>query len=365
MLENRIFRVQKNNLHQSELISSPIADAAALKTGEVLMKIDQFAFTANNITYGIIGDKFGYWQFFPTSDAEWGIIPVWGFADVVASQNDQIKVGERFYGYYPMASYCILESDKVKPNGFQDTSAHRSMLAPVYNYYINTQHDPSYQKAQEAFQMLMRPLFLTSFLIDVFLAEKDFFSAKHIILTSASSKTAFSLAALLKKRQQEHHSPYKIVGITSNNNLAFVEKLNLYDEVISYDALSEKQFEASCIVDFAGNHKLLYQLQQRLQDLIRYTCFVGMVHWEQRQGQAGEKVIGELFFAPQHAMNYNKAWGQEVFQQRSGEAWHFFSQHYGNTLEVELVKEETRLKTMYEETLMGKLSPQKGIVVAM
>ncbi|HNS86966.1 MAG TPA: DUF2855 family protein, partial [Parvularculaceae bacterium] len=60
-------------------------DAPALKDGEILVKVDRFALTANNITYGVVGEKIGYWKFFPAEDG-WGVVPVWGFADVVQSQ---------------------------------------------------------------------------------------------------------------------------------------------------------------------------------------------------------------------------------------------------------------------------------------
>jgi hypothetical protein len=52
--------------------------------GDVLVKVEQFAFTANNMTYALIGGSTGwYWDFFPAPRG-WGRIPVWGFGKVVA-----------------------------------------------------------------------------------------------------------------------------------------------------------------------------------------------------------------------------------------------------------------------------------------
>ena len=51
-----------------------------LSDGEVLARIDRFALTANNVTYGVMGERIGYWKFFPVEAEEDGIIPVWGFA---------------------------------------------------------------------------------------------------------------------------------------------------------------------------------------------------------------------------------------------------------------------------------------------
>jgi hypothetical protein len=43
-----------------------------LADGEVRFRIERFALTANNITYGAFGDAMRYWDFFPTGDAATG-----------------------------------------------------------------------------------------------------------------------------------------------------------------------------------------------------------------------------------------------------------------------------------------------------
>ena len=80
----------------------------ALADGQVRVRVDQFALTANNITYAAMGDLLNYWQFFPTGEPGWGIVPVWGFGTVVQSLHPAIAVGERLYGYWPLASQAVL-----------------------------------------------------------------------------------------------------------------------------------------------------------------------------------------------------------------------------------------------------------------
>ena len=60
-------------------------DQPQLEEGQVRLGVDQVAFTANNITYAVMGEQFGYWHFFPTIPEEYGVIPVWGFADIIKS----------------------------------------------------------------------------------------------------------------------------------------------------------------------------------------------------------------------------------------------------------------------------------------
>src|SRR5437879_10016061 len=49
------FIVARNDLQQCKIIETQLPDAATLPDETLLIKIDRFAFTANNITYAEIG----------------------------------------------------------------------------------------------------------------------------------------------------------------------------------------------------------------------------------------------------------------------------------------------------------------------
>ena len=77
------FIVIRNDLQQCKVIETRLPDAAALPPDALLVKVTRFAFTANNITYAVIGEQLKYWHLFPAPDG-YGIIPVWGFGEVLA-----------------------------------------------------------------------------------------------------------------------------------------------------------------------------------------------------------------------------------------------------------------------------------------
>src|SRR3984885_4991141 len=87
------FIVARNDLQQCKTIETRPPDAAQLPDGALLIRIDRFAFTANNITYAVLGDQLKYWQLFPAPEG-FGNIPVWGFGDVIASRHPGISQGE-------------------------------------------------------------------------------------------------------------------------------------------------------------------------------------------------------------------------------------------------------------------------------
>ncbi len=55
--------------------------------------------------------------------------------------------------------------------------AHRAQLPAAYNGYARVDADPIYDADSEPEQMLLRPLFFTSYLIDDFLDEASLFGA--------------------------------------------------------------------------------------------------------------------------------------------------------------------------------------------
>jgi Protein of unknown function (DUF2855) len=324
------FLVRRDNLRESRLVSDPDAPAARpLAEGEARMRIDHFALTSNNITYAAFGEAMKYWDFFPTGDAAWGNIPVWGFAEVVESRADGVAVGERCYGYWPMGRFLVVRPARVGKHGFVDGAAHRGELPAVYNRIERCAADPGYVAAQEAQQALLKPLFTTSFLIDDFLADADLFGAQQVLLSSASSKTAYGTAFCLSLRRGRPGAP-NIVGLTSAANVDFCRSLGCYDSVITYDALPTLDAALpSVYVDFAGNAALRRHVHQHFGDALRYSCSVGGTHWDELSG--GRDLPGPrpvLFFAPAQIAKRSAAppagWGAAELNARLAAAWTAF-----------------------------------------
>ena len=113
--------VRQDQLAASRLVSAP---DAPLVDGQVRVRVDTFALTANNITYAALGDMLNYWSFFPSGEEGWGIVPVWGFGTVMESTHPDVAVGERLYGYWPMAT----EAPQSTVNEASVTRRMRSLL---------------------------------------------------------------------------------------------------------------------------------------------------------------------------------------------------------------------------------------------
>lgn len=354
--------VRKNDLHDAILAST---DDKPLAVGQVRVRVDSFSLTANNITYAAFGDAMDYWRFFPSGDEGRGIVPVWGFGTVVQSAHPGVAVGERLYGYWPMGSSAVLEPGRLDATGFSDVTTHRKELHGIYNRYLRCSTDPIYTPDTEDIQSLLRPLFTTSWLIDDFLADNDFFGAKVLLLSSASSKTAYGTAFQLMRRQG-----IEVVGLTSPANRAFCEKLGCYSRVLAYQELDRVQADAACAyVDFAGDAGLRREIHTRFANL-RYDCSVGGTHVEQLGG--GRNLPGPrptLFFAPAQGKKRADEWGGPELARRVAQDWLAFRERVTNPaapwLRVQRHDGAHAALAAYHVVLSGRGDPHLGHIVSM
>jgi hypothetical protein len=357
VIETVSFVVARSDLRRSMLTSGKLE----ARPGEVLLKVDRFAFTANNVTYAELGETLHYWDFYPAPEG-WGNIPVWGFAEVAESRHEAIKGGERLFGYWPMGTHAVLRPERVSEGALFDSSPHRQKLAAAYNNYLRTSGDPAYEQRYEDLQSLLRPLFLTSFLIDDFLAEEKFFGAKSAVLSSASSKTAFGLAHQLHRRK----GMIEVIGLTSQANRTFVSGLSCYDRVLTYEEIPGLKSEVALFVDFAGSGAVRKAVHEHLRDNLVYSCAVGISHRDRHppgSGLAGAKPV--FFFAPERGRKRQQDWGREGFAKRFGEAWRAFLPLAQRALKVTRGNGPAAVERVYSSTLEGKVAPDCGNILSL
>jgi hypothetical protein len=351
--------VNRSNLHETSVHEETLP---VLGDGEVRLKIDSFSVTANNITYAVIGDMFGYWNFFPAAEGQ-GVVPMWGHATVEASNHPYIAAGERVYGYLPMGEYLDVLPAKISAGGFTDMAAHRQPMSPIYNQYSRVNSDPEHNPLHENARMIFAPLFKTGFLIEDMFRRENWFGAETLLMTSASSKTSMGLASCAKQSSPQ----IKRIGLTSTGNVAFVQGTGLYNQVLSYDDVAALAHVPTVSVDFAGNSALLRSIHETLGDNLKYSCLVGATHVESRGlGGGGGEMPGPkpiLFFAPDHAMASIKEHGAKGFGEAVAKSWKEF---LGTVHGTVIFDERTGIAAAaqaYLATLNGTADPAVGIVI--
>ena len=338
------------------------ATPVALADGQIRVRVDAFALSANNISYAVFGDMMSYWDFFPAGtvsddNAVWGRIPVWGFGQVVESLSPDVIVGERLFGYFPMGDELVITCGRADARGITDVSPHRSALASAYNRYQRCATDSAYRAEREAHQMLLYPLFFTSFVVDDFLLDNDDFGAEQIVISSASAKTAIGAAYLAHRRGQ------RVVGLTSAGNTDFVTSLGVYDEVITYTDVASIAPVPSVYVDVAGDQVVRHAVHARLGDLLGHSMTVGGTHWDSPADTDAATLAGPrptFFFAPSQISKRSKEWGRDGLDARVSEAWHLFAAWVDGWIDFRHADTPEAVITLYRELLSGRVDPRLG-----
>ena len=359
------FQIRKDDFMTQRLVTlSPDEQRPTLAEGEVRLAVDSFSFTANNITYAAAGDKLGYWQFFPPAGEQtqgWGVIPVWGFANVTESRCEALPVGERLFGYFPPATQLIMQPTKISAQRLIDGSAHRAKLPPGYNTYSRVLHEPDYDASTEPERMLLWPLHITSFCLWDALKDKNWRGAEQIIILSASSKTSAGLGYALFK---DPEAPATI-AVTSARNTALVKSLDIYDDVVDYQQLSSiNQDIPSVIVDMSGNSNVLKELSKHLGENLTYCINVGLTHWDETQTASGISAErSEFFFAPGHIQQRMQDWGPQGFAERSQRFMHEAAHWSRQWLKVKTLQGLSGLAEIYPDVCQGRIAADEGVII--
>jgi hypothetical protein len=350
------FLVKRDDLRECRIAE---AGAPEIASGQALLRVDRFGLTANNVTYAVFGDAMSYWDFFPAAEG-WGRVPMWGFAEVERSEAEGVEPGTRLYGYLPSSSHLAVTPTRSGGDGFVDGSPHRAALPSVYNRYLATGGDSFYRPDTEAMQMLLRPLFFTSFLIDDQVADDGSTARGPVVIASASSKTAIAAAFLLAQREEA-----ELIGLTSPRNAEFVEGLGIYDRTVAYDAIDSLDRAPASFVDFAGDGEVRLAVHRHYGDRLVHSMAVGMTHWEALRAGAGE-LPGPppvFFFAPDRVAKRAKEWGRSGLEDRVADAWHPFCEWAADWLEPIPGEGFEAVRGAYLDVLDGRVEPARAHVL--
>jgi hypothetical protein len=356
MTSRTTLQVDRNSIGATRLVE---VDEPELAADHVRLAIEQYALTANNITYAQFGDMLAYWDFYPVT-AEWGNVPVMGYARVTESNVEGIAVGSRYYGWYPMATGVDVLAVPTR-DGFRDDGAHRAPHAAAYRGFTATDRDPMATSTEdEPRHALLRGLFVTGFLADAFFAADGYFGAEQAVVLSASSKTAIGYAASAALA-----GSVRLVGVTSAGNADFVRGVGYYDDVLTYDQLADLAAVPSVVIDMAGLGSAVAAVHAHLGDDVRYSMVVGKSHRDAPPVPVEHGPTPEMFFAPGAVADRLAEWGAEGYQQRvHGSLATFIADSY-DWLTIDERRGPAAAQAAWNELYDGAVAPSTGLTATL
>jgi hypothetical protein len=371
---NQVLEIRRASIGDAEVHTVP---AEELLDGQIRLRVDRFAVTANNVSYAGAGDMLGYWDFFPSSDpTTWGRVPAVGYAEIVESRHAELPVGGRYHGWFPMAETVTFTATATR-DGFRDDGAHRQAHAPIYRSYTRTDLDPFDDPAPdgEDRHALLRVLLLTGFLADEFFADSGgatadgaapYFGAEQVIVLSASSKTAIGFS-----QRAANRDGLAVVGLTSAANAEFVRSLGCYDSVVTYDAIDDAEtglsLADSVVIDMAGNPDVLAAVHHRLGDRIRHSMMIGKSHHDAVPTTAAGVLPGpapQFFFAPTELDRLVQGWGAAEYRRRTIEATHEFVDASRAWMTIDQRRGPDGPASAWSSIYGGEVTPDVGVIAS-
>lgn len=349
--------VRKGALDQTHGVTTELPQPDDLADGQLLLATERLSLTANNVTYAVLGERMHYWRFFPASAEGWGVVPAWGHARVLVSKHAEIAVGERLYGYWPMASHALLQPGRVGRSSLADASPHRAGLPQVYQEYRRLGSEAGDTHIEDL-TALLHPLYATAWLLADFVADQSAFGARTILLTSASSKTAMAAAIELAPLRA---SGVERVGLTSPGRIDFVTASGLYDRVVAYpDTGSLAADEPTVLLDFAGDAGLRGRIHAHCGAALRHSAAVGITHHEagSLEGAPGG-VRPQIFFAPAQYAKRRQEWGSAV-DQKLAAGWQAFLARAHDWFEIRTAHGGDAIAAAWRDMLAGRTDARVG-----
>ncbi|KXS19945.1 hypothetical protein M427DRAFT_52762 [Gonapodya prolifera JEL478] len=350
--------------------------------GQLMVRIDKFGVTSNNVSYLATGRSLRYFDFFPVSGekpGQYGTMPVWGFGTVIKSLSPLVAEGERLWGYWPCASHCVLVPDPKRTTQASFVVRRDDLPADRLAYLTYSRVDkralptPSSPELEDH-AMLLRGLWVTGFLLADYLAVKNNFSVagshptKTVVIVSASSKTGYSLAFCLKQLAPTT----EVIGLTSSRNKAFVQGTlkNLYDHVVTYQDIATQLpvRQGGCvIVDMAGDDDVTKKVYDRYgKGGVRQTVRVGASHWSSPTPTVASfrPPNSHFFFAPGWSQERVKAIGPKEFVDRQSAVWDATMRAAAGWIDVHTATGPEEVKNVVAKVIAGDYGAKDGFVAA-
>jgi hypothetical protein len=218
-----------------------------------------------------------------------------------------------------------------------------------------TSGDPAYEPAREDLQAVFRPLFMTSFMLADFLTDNAMFGASTVVLSSASSKTAYGTAFLLDGVRR--------IGLTSPGNVSFTDSLGCYDAVSTYEEL-DLPAGPTVFVDIAGDPVLRRRVHEGAQ--LVHSAVVGAAHHDATPDLQEKALPGPrptFFFAPDQMRKRYADWGPDGVEEGHAQAWARFAPVAAGWVDLNVGKGAEGLRAAWLEVLAGQPSPRRAHVV--
>jgi hypothetical protein len=336
--------ISKADIGEHKTVSVPTT-LPALEDGHVRVRSAIISLTNNNLSYAQLGTALKWWDAYPVpsgletpyNDRDvYGIVPAWGYAEVLESRIDGLEPGNLLWGFWPTSDLPV--DLRLEPAGqsaaqviegqWMETSEARCGLMNMYQRYFLPKADLRLADLKQpeieimAWETAVRTVYEAGYLLNhaVFgkahihpsgegaWTEEDADLESTVIMSlAASGKTARAFAQAVVCQRDVDHRPWFLAVSSTRNECLAPKSETVSTKVVTYKDIREELpvewLEASnakkfVIVDFGGRGDALPRLHEMLSKRfpnvqivvigvggspeVRTAADLG--HWAQRNG---------------------------------------------------------------------------------
>lgn len=242
--EAQVHVVSKTNSLDHHIVTTSTSHLPPLAPNNIRVQTRLVSLTANNLTYARLGTIANWWDAFPVSSflpspyndtTTYGIVPVWGYAEIIESQTTGLEVGMILWGFWPSSTLPIdLQLTPTEPAGhYIDSTPHRQTMWSYYHRYTLAPKDLDLKSRSLAAETVFKPLFECAHSLNAHVLgplavhpapetvnsptwEHADLSNAVVISLSASGKTARAFNDAVLNSRTASTGPQAFVAITSN-----------------------------------------------------------------------------------------------------------------------------------------------------
>ena len=384
----------RDELEKTEVIRDTLPP---LEQDEIRLRVDKVGLSANNLFYLQMGEApfLKFFHVYPLGPEHKHLanMPAWGIGTVIASENDDFAVGEKFTGFLQLTNVVQMKARR-SDQGFTAYGGNRDKLNPAYNGFTAVsagRNSPIRGEGDKAdLAMTASPGALSGFVLFELLRMNDYYGGNSVVLTSASSKLSLATALLLQEARSQGRID-KVIGYASERNRDFVTDTGLYDEVLSFDQdLPAGTGLKHVLIDVAGDAQVFKRNQAAIikglavggthgdADSSTFTAFrpsgflkmfIDMMGpaWMKRWAERRLSPTLEMFFAPTVINSLLERWCREEMDRRSDDALRRFVDAAvdGGWIKVTRAEDIPSTQAAYQQVISGAISPSDAVIISL
>ena len=223
--------------------------------------------------------------------------PCWGRCKVYRSNHPDIQEGSTYYGFWPLAAYCVRSVCDVDDQAFVAYLNLPTFSGPKEWLKLIKMEDDS--NAMDNYEYMKIGITYARELEDM-----NYFDAERLVISSASSASGQIIAMCLK----ELNPSFTVIGLTSERNLEFVKQFSYFDEVYSYDEVkSGPNANKSLYFDALGWESVTKDVFEHLE-ISRWWIY----------GEGGDRTFFKYLKKNRKGTLYSNLADSYIYQIRSG-----------------------------------------------